>query len=105
MAEIKRITISVPEDLTARYVNMSYISHTPQEFVLDFASIMPGIKEPKINTRLVFSPIGAKLLVQALTENLRRYESNFGEIKIPRGHSLADQLFRTSSPKEPPEEG
>ena len=105
MAEIKKITISVPEDLSARYVNMSYISHTPQEFVLDFATIMPGIKEQKINTRLVFSPLGAKLLVQALNENLRRFESNFGEIKIPQGHSLADQLFRASGAKEPPEEG
>ena len=105
MAEIKKITISVPEDLTAKYVNMSYISHTPQEFILDFASLLPGIKEPKINPRLVFSPLGAKLLVQALNENLRRYENTFGEIKIPRGHSLADQLFKTSGPKEPPAEG
>lgn len=105
MAEIKKITISVPEDLSARYVNMSYISHTPQEFVLDFASILPGIPEPKINTRLVFSPLGAKLLLQALNENVRRFESHFGEIKIPIGHSLADQLFRSSGAKEPPEEG
>lgn len=104
MAEIKKITISVPDDLPTQYVNMSYITHTPQEFILDFASILPGIKQPKINTRLVFSPLGAKLLIQALNENLRRYESNFGEIKIPRGHSLADQLFRTADPKDSPEE-
>ena len=71
MEEIKKITISVPEDLTAKYVNMSYISHTPQEFILDFASLLPGIKEPKINTRLVFSPLaqnfGAKLLMKLAT--------------------------------------
>ena len=54
---------------------------------------------------MVFSPLGAKLFLQALTENLLRYEKNFGEIKIPRGHSLADQLFRTADPKDPSEEG
>ncbi len=104
MADIKKITITVPEDLPATYVNMSYISHTPQEFILDFAGMLPGIK-PKISTRLVFSPLGAKLFLQALTENLLRYEKNFGEIKIPRGHSLADKLFRTADPKDPSEEG
>jgi hypothetical protein len=47
------------------------------------------------------SPLGAKLLQRALAENLARYETAFGEIKIPGENTLADFLFRpTTPPKE-----
>jgi hypothetical protein len=47
------------------------------------------------------APTAAKLFLRAITENLSRYESKFGEINIPTSHSLADDLFR---PNNPPEE-
>jgi hypothetical protein len=47
------------------------------------------------------SPLGAKLLQRALAENLSRYETAFGEIKIPGENSLADSLFH---PPTPPKE-
>jgi len=48
------------------------------------------------------SPLGAKLFHRALTENLSRYETTFGEITLPGGKSLADYLFRQSPPPEEP---
>ncbi len=104
MSEVKKFRISLPEDLDAKYVNIAFISHTPQEFILDFASVLPQIENQKINTRLIFSPIGLKMFAQALLENLQRYENVFGEIKIPRGQTLADQLFKTTEQKDPPKE-
>jgi hypothetical protein len=48
------------------------------------------------------SPLGAKLLHRALTENLARYEAAFGEIKIPgESGTLADFLFRPPAPPDP----
>jgi hypothetical protein len=92
--------IELPEDLEAQYVNFVRISHTASEFVLDFSLLLPGIKVPEVNSRLVMSPIAAKLFLHALNENLKRYENNFGEITIPRSHSLADDLFRPSDQPE-----
>jgi hypothetical protein len=51
------------------------------------------------------SPLGAKLLQRALSENIKRYEAAFGEIRVPGSKTLADFLFRPSPPsEEPPEE-
>ena len=45
-----------------------------------------------------------KLFQHAINENIARYEANFGEIRIPRGHTLADALFRDKGGQTPPEE-
>jgi len=93
--------IDLPDDLDSKYVNFVRISHTASEFILDFSLLLPGVKQPEVDARLVMSPTAAKLFLHAITENLKRYESKFGEINIPRTHSLADDLFH---PKNPPEE-
>ncbi len=54
----------------------------------------PVIPGAKIVSRVLVSPLSAKLLVRALTENLAKYEAQFGEIKIPERQSLADFLFK-----------
>jgi len=54
-----------------------------------------------VETRLVMSPTAAKLFLGAMTENISRFETKFGEINIPRSKSLADDLFRpNNSPEE-----
>jgi len=53
---------------------------------------------------VILSPLGAKLLQQVLNENVHRYETSFGEIRLPSPpHSLADDLFGLA--KNPPPEG
>ena len=86
--------LEVPTDLAAIYVNMVRIAHSPSELVFDFAHLMPGVVPTRVSTRVVMSPLGAKLLHRALTENLARFEAAFGEIKVPGEASLADYLFR-----------
>lgn len=92
--------IELPDDLASQYVNFVRISHTASEFILDFSLLLPGVKSPSVESRLVMSPTAAKLFLRALTENLKRYESNFGEITVPGSHSLADDLFRPSDQPE-----
>jgi len=94
-------TLEVPPDLKADYANVVRIAHSPSELVFDFAHLLPGVTPARVCTRVVMSPLGAKLLQRALAENLSRYEAAFGEIKIPGEGSLADFLFH---PPTPPKE-
>jgi hypothetical protein len=95
MPEAKPLNIILPEDLKAQFVNMVRIAHTPGEFVLDFTAVLPGVEDPKVMTRVVLSPLGMKLMQHAISDNLKRYESTFGEIRVPIGHTLADDLFKS----------
>jgi hypothetical protein len=94
-------TLEVPPDLQTNYANVVRIAHSPSELVFDFAHLLPGVSPARVCTRVVMSPLGAKLLQRALSENISRYEAAFGEIKIPGESSLADLLFR---PPAPPKE-
>lgn len=85
--------LNLPEDLDPSYVNLARITHTPSEMILDFALMVPGNQKADIQTRVLMSPLSAKLFYNALGENLAKYESKFGEINIPGG-SLAENLFR-----------
>lgn len=93
--------LEVPPDLKTDYANVVRIAHSPSELVFDFAHLLPGVSPARVCTRVVMSPLGAKLLQRALAENLSRYEAAFGEIKIPGENSLADFLFH---PPTPPKE-
>jgi hypothetical protein len=97
--------LEFPADLETVYANLARIAHSPADIVLDFAHLLPGEARAKIRSRVVMTPLSAKLLVKALTENLARYETAFGEINIPINNSLADNLFRPfQQPPEPPKE-
>jgi hypothetical protein len=97
--------LELPADLDTTYANLARIAHSPADIVLDFAHLLPGETRAKIRARVVMTPLSAKLLVKALTENLARYEAAFGEIHLPTNNSLADNLFRPfQQPPEPPKE-
>jgi len=78
------LTIQV-DDKTAEgtYVNFLSVFHNQAEFVMDFGRIVPGKPEVKILSRLMTNPIAIKQIVRTLSENLERYEKNFGP--IPEG--------------------
>lgn len=96
--------IDLPADLPTLYVNLVRISHSPMEIVFDYASMLAGQVGAKVLSRQVMSPLGAKLFLRALAENLARYEAAYGEIQLPGDSRLADDLFRSIHPPEPPKE-
>lgn len=67
------------EELKGRYTNLLRITHTREEFILDFINLAPpqGI----VTARLVTSPGHLKRIIRALETNLRRYEETFGGIE------------------------
>lgn len=96
--------IETPEGLKPLYSNLARISHSPADIVIDFAQLLPGEGKANVQARILMTPLSAKLLLRALTENLARYEAAFGEINIPHGSTLADNLFKGLQPPEPPKE-
>ncbi len=96
--------IIIPEGMEPVYANLARISHSPADIVVDFAHILPGETSANVRSRVVMSPLSAKLLLRALNENIARYEAAFGEIMVPSNNSLAESLFRPPHPPEPPKE-
>jgi hypothetical protein len=82
------------------YANLARISHSPADIVIDFAHLMPAETNAVVKARVLMSPLSAKLLLRALTENLARYEAAFGEIPVPVNTSLAEHLFRPHPPSD-----
>ncbi len=89
-----KIAIEVPKELEAAYANLAFISHTPAEMVIDFAQYLPRMPKGRVVSRVIMSPMHAKMLQLALGQNLAAYEQQFGEVKIPHKPTLADELFR-----------
>ena len=85
------LQIELPEDLDETYANFAMIAHTPSEIVVDFARLMPNKPKARIHARVVMTPMNAKLLQQALADNLKKFESQFGEIKTPQEGFASDQ--------------
>jgi hypothetical protein len=95
-------TLDIPQGLDTVYCNLARISHSPADIVIDFAHLLPADTTARVRARVLMSPLSAKLLLRALTENLARYEAAFGEIHVPVNTSLADHLFRPHQPPEDP---
>ena len=66
------------EELKGRYSNLLRITHSRDEFILDFINLVPpqGI----VTSRVVTSPGHLKRIARALLANLERYEQAYGEI-------------------------
>ncbi len=67
------------ETITGSYANVAQLSHTKEEFVLDFMSIFPPVGT--LNSRVIMSPGHFKRLIRACQENLVKYESQYGTIQ------------------------
>jgi len=97
-----RPRLVLPPNVEVVYSNVVRIAHSPAEMVFDFGRLLPGELDALIKARVMMSPLGAKLMQKALAENLTKFEAQFGEIKIPQGKTLADDLFKSLQPPEPP---
>lgn len=80
---MKEIKLEVDKEVArGRYANVAVIAHTKDEFILDFALAYPG-QSPSVGSRVITSPHHAKALLRSLEDNVRKYESRFGEIREP----------------------
>ena len=81
-----KIQIDLPDEIAEGiYANIVLIAHSPSEFVLDFARMVPGVSKAKVQTRVIMTPLNAKNLMLALKNNIDKYEEQFGEINAAGG--------------------
>lgn len=71
-----------PEIAKGSYSNLAIISHSRSEFIIDFATTLPGLAKPEIGNRIVMTPEHAKRLMNALFDNISKYEAQFGLIDL-----------------------
>ena len=77
-----QINIELPEEIAdGEYANLAIITHSNQEFVVDFVRLAPGVPKAKVKSRIILTPQHAKRLMGALMENVRKFEQMHGEIK------------------------
>ncbi len=86
MAENKSFELGVElsaEVAQGHYSNLAIISHSTSEFILDFATVLPGIEKARVKSRIILTPEHAKRLLRSLQEDISRYESALGQNRIP----------------------
>ena len=81
-AKENNINIELDESIAqGLYSNLVIVNHSPTEFVLDFINVMPGAPKAKVRSRIILTPDHTKKFINALDENLNKYEKSFGKIK------------------------
>ena len=71
-----------PEVAQGTYSNLAIISHSRSEFIIDFAAMLPGLQKPEVRSRILMTPEHCKRLLNALNDNISRYEAQFGPIDL-----------------------
>ena len=79
----QQIQLRFPDEvLQGKYCNQLIVNHTQNEFVMDYiTNFGPGAI---VSSRIISNPIAFKQMVIALTDNLSKYENQFGEINLGR---------------------
>jgi hypothetical protein len=76
----KEVRIEFPKELIAGvYSNNMMVSHTKEEFVMDFLMVSPPTGA--VTARLIVSPGHVKRIIKALQDNIAKYEQRFGSIR------------------------
>jgi hypothetical protein len=84
--EKNHIQIQLPDDVAnGMYINLVLVNHNENEFVLDAVFVQPQQPKATVRARLITSPKHTKNLLNALEDNIRKYEARFGKIDTGTG--------------------
>ena len=64
------------------YSNLAIVTHSPNEFVIDFVKMLPGMPKAQVSNRIIMTPGNLKRLIHALQDNVNKYENEFGTIEL-----------------------
>ncbi|HVP80873.1 MAG TPA: DUF3467 domain-containing protein [Thermodesulfobacteriota bacterium] len=91
MSNGQDIKVNFPPELHGGvYSNNMVVTHTKEEFILDFLMVVPPAGT--VTARVIVSPGHMKRILVALQENISKYENAFGTIQIaeePKGKILS----------------
>jgi signal transduction histidine kinase len=64
----------------AEYANMMQVNHTQEEFMMVYMNVAG--QSGRVASKVLTSPGHMKRIVSALADNIKKYEEQFGEIKV-----------------------
>ena len=68
-----QINVSLDEKVAEGiYSNLALISHSPAEFFIDFARMVPGTPKANVHARIIMTPSHCKFLLNALKSPFER---------------------------------
>jgi hypothetical protein len=82
------------------YANMAMITHSPSEFIVDFARLMPGVNKSKVQARIIMTPQNVKSFHKALEDNIAKFEAQFGPIPTYKREEMNIGFHRDTPPEE-----
>ena len=89
MENERKLDIELPTEIAkGSYANLAIISHSHSEFIIDFATMLPGLQKAAVSNRIIMTPEHAKRLMLALQDNIQKYESQFGPINFGRNDTF-----------------
>lgn len=93
----QQINIKI-DDTTLKgvYSNAMGVSHSKEEFVLDFMNVYAHQRAGVVNARVITSPGHMKRIYKALAENIKKYEDKFGKIEEAQAPGAGEIGFKTA---------
>ncbi|MGB1019149.1 MAG: DUF3467 domain-containing protein [Chitinophagales bacterium] len=91
-----QLNIELTEEIAdGIYSNLTVISHSNAEFIVDFIRVLPGVQKAKVKSRIILTPLHAKKLLGALADNVKKFEAQHGKIKDDEPNSNMPMNFGT----------
>lgn len=78
-----QLQVNIAKDaIKALYSDIVFLQLNPLGITLDFGQHLSAARRIEIVSRISLSPQHAKLFANTLTEHVKTYEKQFGEIKV-----------------------
>ena len=81
-SNMQKINIELDEKVSSgEYSNFVVVTHSPAEFVMDYTRILPGVPKAKVHSRIIMAPQHVKSFMNALQDNIRKFEEKYHDLK------------------------
>jgi hypothetical protein len=86
-----------PQESEGIYSNFVLMAHSPHEFFLDFARVLPGVPRAKVYARIILTPETVRSLLTTLQARVEAFETQYGKIRTTGDSgSTRDIGFKTT---------
>jgi hypothetical protein len=90
--EQQQIQIKASDEiLKGTYSNLMQVTHLSEEFILDFMNVYPPQGMGVLGARVIVSPGHLKRMINALQDNLKRYEEATGR-KVEEAQAPSEEV-------------
>jgi hypothetical protein len=102
----KGVNVSLDHSEQAFFTDNVTVSHSASKFVIDFSQTTPRFDNFEGNSQqtfvikhktMVMDPQFAKILLDIMDQNVKRYEKTYGAIKIQKAKKEKEKLEKVES--------